>query len=302
MKTRGRRYWRNIVVVSLASLLTGLMFTFYVALPVPYANGVAQPKRAPVCCGSPSDLGLDYENVSFTTQDGLTLEGWYIPSKNDAAVIISHGIGVNRMSQLEQGAYLAENGFGVLLLDLRAHGESEGDLVSFGGNDIIAALETLQAREDIDPNRIGAMGVSLGGLATIQAAAIRQDIQAVVADGSASNAVRDLPRPTTLGHWLDLPFQVVTFWVWEYRGVTAPISTVEAIRKISPRPILLISGTKSEYERALQQKFYAAAGEPKMLWEVPEAGHAESWRINPDEYKERIVELFKQGLLAGESR
>lgn len=300
MKIRGWHYWRNIIIVSLVALLIGLCFTFYGALPYIYAYGIAQPKRVSVCCATPKDMGLEYENVSFETNDGVKLQGWYVPSKNRAAIIISHGIGENRIGHLEQGAYLAENGFGVLLLDLRAHGESEGNIVTFGGSDIIAALDYLQSRDDIDSQRIGAMGISLGGLVTVQAAAVRQDIKAVVIDGSAANKIQDFPRPPTLGHWLDLPFQAVTYWVLEYKGVTAPISTVEAIVKISPRPILLISGAKSEYERELQRKFYEFAGEPKILWEVPEAGHAESWSKRPDEYKERVLLLFEQTLLAGE--
>lgn len=300
MKKRGRHYWRNIIMVSAVALLLGLAFTFYIALPIMYANGIAQPKRAPVCCVTPADWGLQYEDVSFQTKDGITLKGWYIPSQNRAAIIISHGIGGNRSGHLEQGVYLAENGFGVLLLDLRAHGDSAGDLVTFGGHDIIAALDYLQTRADLDPQRIGALGVSLGGLVTIQAAAIRQDIQAVVADGSAANKLRDFPRPPTLWHWLDLPFQIVTYLVLEHKGVTAPISTIEAVGKISPRPLLLISGAVSEYESAMQFKFYEAADEPKALWEVPNAKHVEAWEKSPDEYQERILLIFKQALLAGE--
>ena len=300
MKTRGWRYWRNIIVVSFVGLLIGLLFVFYVASPVIYVNRVAHPKRTAVCCETPEDLGLEYENVSFKTKDGIALQGWYIPSQNQAAVIISHGIGGNRSRHLEEGAYLAENGFGVLLLDLCAHGESKRDQVSFSGDDIIAALDYLLTRDDVDPNKIGAMGVSLGALVTIQAAVLRQDIRAVVADGSAANTIQDLPRPVTLAHWLDFPFQVVTCWVWKYKGVTAPLSTVEAVEKISPRLILLISGANSEYERELQRKLYAAAGEPKILWEVPGAGHAASWKASPDEYKERLISIFKQALLENE--
>jgi fermentation-respiration switch protein FrsA (DUF1100 family) len=300
LKTRGCRYWRNIGLFILAALLAGLVLISYVGLPIIYARGVARPSHAPVCCTTPADIGLDYEDVSFKTDDGLTLYGWYIPSQNKAAVIISHGIGGNRSSHLEQGAVLAEQGFGVLLLDLRAHGESEGAMTSFGGDDVVAAVNYLQTRDDVDPDRIGAMGISLGGLVTIQAAAVNQDIRAVVAEGSAPNAIRDLPRPKTLAHWLDLPFHWVTLLVWKHLGVSAPISTVEAVERISPRPVLLISGTQSQYEQALQRKFFAAAGEPKTLWEVSEAGHAETWRTNPGEYEERIVLLFREALLADE--
>jgi len=299
MKRRERHYWRNIIIVSLVALLIGLFLTFYLALPIIYANGIAKPKRAPVCCVTPEDWGLQYEDVSFQTNDGITLKGWYIPSRNGAAVIVSHSIGGNRVGHLEKGVYLAENGFGVLLLDLRAHGESQGNMVTFDGADIIAALDYLQTRDEIDPQKIGVLGISLGGLASIQAAAVRQDIKVVVAEGAAANKIWDFPRPPTLGHWFDLPFQVVTYWVLDNKGVTAPISTVDAIGKISPRPIMLISGAGSEYERAIQQKFYESARGSTILWEVPDAEHAEAWQKCPGEYKERIMLLFKQALLAG---
>ncbi|MBN1318374.1 MAG: alpha/beta hydrolase [Anaerolineales bacterium] len=300
MKSRGQRYWRNLIVFFLGVLLIVLGFIFYVVLPIQYAQGVAHPKRAPVCCITPAEWGLAYEDVSFMTEDGITLKGWYIPSGNEAAVILSHGIGGNRLSMLEQGAFLAENDFGVLLVDLRAHGESGGDRVSFGGADIIAALDYLQTRDDVDPGRIGALGVSLGALVTIQAAAVRPDIKAAAADGTAANSFRDLPRPPTFVHLLDWPFQAATFLVWDGMGVAGPMPVTQAAAELSPRPLLLIAGIRSQYEQALNQKLYAAAGEPKTLWEVPEAGHAGAWRADPEEYKQRILSLFEQALLEEE--
>jgi fermentation-respiration switch protein FrsA (DUF1100 family) len=300
MKPHGRRYWRNIILVSIIALLVGLAFAFYIALPNMYANGVAQPQRASVCCQTPADFGLDYENITFTSKDGITLHGWYLPSQNGAAIIVSHGIGGNRVGQLEKGIFLATQGFGVLLLDLRAHGESGGETVTFGGNDIIAAANYLQTLDEITSDKIGAWGISLGGLASLQAAAASQDIQAVAADGSAANEFRDLPRPVTIWQWLDLPFQWVTYFIWERKGVTAPISTADAVEKISPRPVLLIAGTKSEFEQAQMQKFFSAAREPKTLWEVPDAGHAENWAVRPDEYQTRVLAFFTQALLTKE--
>jgi len=294
------RYWRNLISAFFVIMLIGLLIIFYIVLPIRYAEAIAQPNRAPVCCVTPADLGFNYEIVSFITMDGLTLRGWYIPSKNKAAIIISHGIGGNRMNCLAQGVALATHGYGVLLIDLRAHGESDGNKVFFGGNDIVAAADYLKHRDDVDPNKIGAMGVSLGGLVTIQAAAIDKEIRVVVADGSAPNTIQDLPMPVMIGHWLDLPFKGVSFLIWNLEGVTAPLSTIEAIKRIAPRPILLIAGTQSEFEREMQRKLYAAAGEPKQLWEVTDAGHAGNWNAEPDEYEKRIVLIFNQALLGGE--
>jgi fermentation-respiration switch protein FrsA (DUF1100 family) len=79
--------------------------------------------------------------------------------------------------------------------------------------------------------------------------------------------------------------------------VTGPLPLIEAIGKIAPRPILLIAGAQSEHEKDMQRKFLQAAGEGCTLWEVPEAGHTESWTIRNDEYKRRMIDFFDPALL-----
>jgi fermentation-respiration switch protein FrsA (DUF1100 family) len=94
-----------------------------------------------------------------------------------------------------------------------------------------------------------------------------------------------------------LPFQWVTFKIWEWQGVSAPLPVIEALPRIAPRPVLLIAGTQSKLEQGAQRKFYAAARQPKTLWQVPEAGHAGCWAARPAEYEQRIVAFFDQALL-----
>lgn len=298
-RKRGCRYWRNLFVVGLAGLLVGLLLLVWVAFPILHANGVAHPGRAPVCCMTPADLDLPYENASFTTSDGLTLRGWYIPSQNSAAVIITHGIGGNRLGHLDQAAALARHGFGVLLFDLRAHGESEGDTTTFGGQDVLAAAAYLRDRDEVAADRIGALGLSLGGMVVIQATVSTDDIKAVVAEGPGPAAFQDMPPPEQLKDWLWVPFDWVWFKTLERQGVLAPLSTTDAIAEIAPRPVLLISCTESRYEQRALRNYYAAAGEPKILWEIPEAGHASGWIARPEEYEGRMVIFFEQALLQG---
>jgi hypothetical protein len=76
-RKRGCRYWRNLFPVALAGLLVGTLALVYVAFPILNARGVAHPQRAPVCCTTPVDLGLAYEDISFVTADGLTPYSWY---------------------------------------------------------------------------------------------------------------------------------------------------------------------------------------------------------------------------------
>jgi fermentation-respiration switch protein FrsA (DUF1100 family) len=79
--------------------------------------------------------------------------------------------------------------------------------------------------------------------------------------------------------------------------VTGPLPLTEAIGKIAPRPILLIAGAQSEHEKDMQRKFLQAAGEGCTLWEVPEAGHTESWTKRNAEYKRRMIDFFDPALL-----
>ena len=122
MKAVGRgmqrlRYIRN----RLLAFVVGLVVAFYAIVPFIQAYQAIHPSRKPVCCVSPSDSGLDYTDVALETSDGLTLRGWYIPSENGAAVVVVHGFGSNRIWALPHGIMLARHGYGVMLVDLRAH-------------------------------------------------------------------------------------------------------------------------------------------------------------------------------------
>ena len=97
-----------------------------------------QPTRVPVTAADRAHalqrLG-PFEDVQFTTADGVTLRGWYKPARNGAAVIFVHGGGNNRLWFLPEAAALVRSGFGVLLFDSRANGESAGALQSWGDHE-----------------------------------------------------------------------------------------------------------------------------------------------------------------------
>ena len=137
--------------------------------------------------------------MEFTTADGLELEGWYIPSQNGAAVIAFPG----RKGPQRKARMLARHGYGVLLFDRRGEGRSEGEPNSWGWGgdaDIKAAIAYLQRRPDVDPDRIGGIGLSVGGELMIEAAAETDELAAVVSEGAgARSTAEDMrarrPRP-----------------------------------------------------------------------------------------------------------
>ena len=138
----------------------------------------------------PADhLDTPHETVTFTTKDGLKLEGWYIPSRNGAAVISFPG----RNGPQRQARMLARHGYGVLLFDRRGEGRSEGQPNTFGwggDEDIKAAIRYLKTRDDVDPKRIGGIGLSVGGELMLEAAAETKDLAAVVSEGAGARSLR----------------------------------------------------------------------------------------------------------------
>jgi fermentation-respiration switch protein FrsA (DUF1100 family) len=298
-KKRGCRYWVNLGVFALVTIFIGLLFLQFVGHPYFLSKGWAHPNSPGVYCSSPADYGWDYEDVSFTTRDGLTLQGWYIPSRNEAALILAHSIGSNRVSMLPLADLLAKHDYGVLLFDIRAHGDSDGTVLPYGGDeaeDVIGAATYLQTREELDPNKIGAMGYSLGAQISILAAAGSDQIQAVVADGPCCTTRADFPPPGRLKDWFYVPYDAVFFPMLRWRTkVSDPVSIQEGVSLISPRPLLLIG---SGSEKDMIEHHYDAAKEPKELWIIPDAGHIGGLSAHPGEYENRVVTFFNRALLA----
>jgi dienelactone hydrolase len=137
--------------------------------------------------------GLTYRDVTFAASDGVRLSAWYVPSTNHAAVVAVPGSGSTRTGTLDQAAVLAGHGYGVLMADPRGQGRSGGramDAGWYGDRDIGAAVTFLQHQPGVDPNRVGVLGLSMGGEEAIGATA-NPAIRAVVAEGATHRTAAD---------------------------------------------------------------------------------------------------------------
>lgn len=121
-----RRWWRIPIVVAL------LVATYAVVFILGVAVAATNVPRTAVGLDTPRAHGLAYEDVTFSTADGVALSGWYVPSRNGAAVVLLHGAGSTRSAVLPHAVVLADDGFGVLLYDARGHGRSQGRAMDFG--------------------------------------------------------------------------------------------------------------------------------------------------------------------------
>lgn len=249
---------------------------------------------------TPDDAGMAYETSEFHTHDGLTLFGWYMhmPENTKGTIILIHGHGGKGISMIYHASALAAKGYNVFSYDQRAHGSSDGDVCTAGwkeADDVIAALNYLKTRQDVDPERIGALGISIGGQAAMLAAAREEGLRAIVAEGPSATRLADHGgRPNSLLRWINYPANWLYYKVLSFtNGVKPSEGILSTIANISPRPVLLISNDKLS-ERHFTQLFYETAQEPKELWQVSGARHAEAYFQDPKAYQKRIIDFFDQ--------
>jgi fermentation-respiration switch protein FrsA (DUF1100 family) len=261
-------------------------------------------RRQPDATADPAALGLEYEPVQFPSQDGLRLGGWFIPGKAPVrgTVIFCHGHAGSLDPDLQYVPVLQQHGYHVLQFDFRAHGRSQGQYVSMGyweRLDLLGAVEFLQMR---DIRRVGVLGFSMGGAVAISTAARCPAIAAVVSDGGFARivpTVRAGMHARGLPGWMAGPLAPAVVWIAGRRlGCTLPSADpLHWIKGISPRPVLLIHGGRDPFVPAAEiEALYRAAGHPKTLSVVPEAGHRQVHEVRPQEYVDQILSFFDHGL------
>jgi hypothetical protein len=286
--TRRRRYLRRLAIVACAPVLAlaiGWFVIFPVGLGYIYTHTSPQP--------SEPNLGVPYETVTITTDGGLELGASYVRSQNRAAILLYPGA-----SRTDEARVLIAHGYGVLLLDPRGQGGSEGDAVRWAGDeDLLAGAAYLQRRPEVDADRVGAMGFSIGGEMLLRAAAESDSIHAVVSEG-AGDRVGETDSSGIVRVLVDPSQAVMTAATTVFSNHLPPPPIADRIGEIAPRPVLLIyadPGIGGESTR--QPEFFVAAGEPKAIWRVPGSSHTGGIDAQPAEYERRVTAFFDAALL-----
>ena len=287
-KSRFRRWLRRFLVAVAAFLVT-----YMIVLPflVSYVFTHAARAFVPV-----EHVGAAHEAVTFTTADGLRLRGWYVASKNGAAVISFPG----RKGSQKPARMLARHGYGVLLFDRRGEGESEGDPNAFGWagyQDVAAAVRFLQRRPDVERGRIGGIGLSVGGEMMLEAAARSPGLNALVSEGAGERSYREYLDMTN-GQLLALPSVfAMSAGTALFSNNTPPPSLKDLVGRITGTPVFFIYGEHGQDgERNLNPTYYAKAHQPKTIWKVPGSGHVGGITAQPKEYERRVIGFFDRTL------
>ncbi len=294
MKGSSRRRTASRFAAGFALATTGLLFA---------ACSLAEPARARI---GPAPAQLGATNVTFQSTSGSLIHGWLSRGSLGAgAVLLLHGVGANRESMLGRAEFLHREGFTVLAPDFQAHGESPGEHITFGAReslDAAAALAYLRAA--VPSERIGVIGVSMGGAATLLGpgpltanAFVLESVYPTIRDALSDR----------LGTWFG-PFGAIARWftspvlgmIGDEVGVTeSELQPIERIGRIGA-PLLLISGTVDPYTPLVEaESLYAHAPAQKSFWAVVGAGHEDLHDFAGAEYERRVSAFLVQWLRAG---
>jgi dipeptidyl aminopeptidase/acylaminoacyl peptidase len=240
-----------------------------------------------------------FEEITLTTEDGLTLHGWWLPHPAAQQTVI--GLGGHRSpgaDMLGIGSGLWRAGFNVLLFDWRSRGRSpvaQHSLAYYEVRDAQAALDYAAQRE---PHAsIGLIGFSMGAVIAIILAAADPRVRAVVAD-SPFTSIRDVVASATKR--LRLPIRPVvaladllTGWRYGYRFEA--IRAIDVAPAIAPRPLLLIHGSADSVV-PVEHSYRIAATIPNTseTWVIDGAEHCGAYFDDRPAYVRRVASFFTQ--------
>lgn len=234
----------------LGTVLPGLGMIFAGALVVVgivvYRISHPGPVLEPV---NPSHFLLPSMDVTWSTPDGKGIPGWWIPGTRGApAILLAPGYGMSRGDALSLATILREQGYNLLIYDQRGAGASPRGASTLGLDetaDMLAALDFLEHRSDVAPQRIGIWGVDVAARAALKAAAMRAAVRAVAADSPYSRVSDLLPirvqEETGVDNRILNLACSLAFQVYRLTSSSAMEEGI-AVEPLSDRAVLLIQG------------------------------------------------------------
>jgi alpha-beta hydrolase superfamily lysophospholipase len=301
--TRGRGATRRrLLALVLGAAAVALIAALAVAARVAgRVTATLTPPRQPVA--APRGLGA-VRDVALTTRDGIVLRGWYVPSTNRAAVILGHGHGAQRGQLLPEARALVRAGYGVLMFDWRAHGESGGRRTTWGVDeprDLQAALDFVLARPDVDARRVGALGFSMGAMIIAGVAERDPRIRAVVIAGAAPSLAEEASFDERHWGWWS---ERVAVWTLRLSGLAVDaVRPIDSLCRLSPRPVLVVGGSAdTNVPRTSAPRMFQAACDPKQLYIIPGATHMTYEVRGGAEFERQVVRFFGDALLRDAAR
>lgn len=250
---------------------------------------------------------ITFEKIKIEENNSsIELIGWWIPAtypEKKQTVIVVHGINTNRQdfNVLMPATFLANNGFNVLLFDLRDHGEStcEDGRHSAGqleALDILSAVNWLKTNKGISQKNIGIHGISGGAIATLVVTAKNSQIAAFSLESPIfdfNKAAEDEVK------WQGFPgfLWTAAYYAARIRGVNlVEVSSADGINNLKGRPMQVFHGTQDSrvnYQNSLDLVKYAKSkGLNIKLHSFKNADHTEALLTETERYASELTQFF----------
>ena len=303
-----RRFLRILLKVAaiycLVSIVAGIVLAEMILHP-----GRTRPNQAHIV-EIFAQYGAQLQPVSIHAADGIELRAWYsVPThENGRAVILLHGIGDNRGGVAGYGQMFLQDGYRVLMPDSRAHGESGGDLATYGlleSDDIHRWVSWLYDR---GATCVYGLGESMGAALLLESLRVEPRFCAVVADSGFSTfrsvaydregyfvGAGRFGMERLVGRTIGLlPAEVgIRYAMWRYGLNLLQANPVDSIRS-SNTPILLIHGKDDINILPDHSRTLALANPQAQLWLVAGVQHCGAAGTMPQEFWSRVLNFFSQ--------
>ena len=261
-------------------------------------------RRPPDPPDPPSNYGLAFEEVHFTSRDDVKLFGWWIPADNAiGTIVLCHGQNGSMDGDTKQAVPLHEAGFNVFMFDFRAHGRSEGEYVTMGmyeKEDLLGVMDYLDTERGIVD--VGVLGFSMGAATTLITAALSDHICAIVSDSSFGRlklTLRAALNQRGVPMFFARPYVdgIIAAASWRTEGRIDQTDPIRWTVHIGVRPILFIQGEEDCYVSIADlDRMASLAKGPVEFWIVEGVGHRGAYAADPVEYNRRVINWFKRYL------
>lgn len=267
-------------MTTLIVIATGLLA---VAMLLPLLIRIAYRAPRIQALSTPTELDLPHQETRIPTANGKHLFAWFIPLpeglERGPAVAVMHGWGGNAGHMLPFASLLHEQGYAVLLLDARNHGQSDTDGYSSMprfAEDLEHGLDWMRQQPRVDPRRLFLLGHSVGAAATLLLASRRQDLSGVVSISAFAHPAELMRRQMQSHHipYMPIGWLVLQYVQWAIKARFDDIAPRNTIRRVSC-PVLLVHGEKDKVvPPADAHKIYANRLDERVeLLLLPKAGH-----------------------------
>lgn len=280
-----------LVVIFVALAGVGAALTYY----------VITSKSAQEAVTPQSYLLNSYIPLNFNDRYGGEHEGWLLLGLRGApAIILCPGYNSNRSDLMSLGSILRDNHFNVYIFNF--HGpkskESRSDLGPRQASDLFTAIETVTKQPDINPNRVGLFGTSVGGYATLVAAELNPKVKALAVDTTYTTPEQmfDLQIEHLLGGSTGL-FHVLTEAEFHLATMGGGSYAMSAnLSKLAGVPKLFISGRDNPPLAAMTEDLYNQAPQPKQLLVLEHSETGLAVEAEKKEFENQILYFFLKNL------